>query len=129
MNTQQKTRFLLLDRLEQANKKIEFLNDEIKNENINNFIKKLCKLETRFLINYKSLLSNYLSKNKYNIKQHEKTNESAFILLEFARLGTDEIYLYIANELQLYYHISSYIQDVKQEKEHEKTVPISYAVF
>ena len=129
MNTQQKTRFLLLDRLEQANKKIEFLNDEIKNENINNFIKKLCKLETRFLINYKSLLSNYLSKNKYNIKQHEKTNESAFILLEFAQNGNDELYLYIADELQLYYYISNYIQDTTQEKENEKPIPLSFAVF
>jgi hypothetical protein len=129
MNTHEKTRFLLLDRLEQVNKKIIFINEEMKSEYINSFLKKLYKLEFKFLSNYKMLLDNYLTKNKYNFKQHEKTNESAFILLEFAQNGNDELYLYIADELQLYYYISNYIQDTTQEKQQEKPMPISFAVF
>ena len=66
MNTQQKTRFLLLDRLEQVNKKIIFINGEMKSEYINSFLKKLYKLEFKFYSNYKILLDNYLTKNKYN---------------------------------------------------------------
>ena len=129
MNSQQKTRFLLLDRLEQVNKKIILINNEMKSEYINSFLKKLYKLEFKFLSNYKMLLDNYLIKNKYNIKHHEKTNESAYILLEFAQNGNDELYLYMADELQLYYYISNYIQDTTQEKENEKPMPISFAVF
>jgi hypothetical protein len=129
MNSQQKTRFLLLDRLEQVNKKIILINNEMKSEYINSFLKKLYKLEFKFLSNYKMLLDNYLTKNKYNIKHHEKTNESSFILLEFAQNGNDELYLYIADELQLYYYISNYIQDTTQEKQQEKPMPISFAVF
>ena len=129
MNTQKKTHFLLLDRLEQVIKKINFINNEMKSEYINSFLKKLYKLEFKFYSNYKILLDNYLTKNKYNIKHHEKTNESAFILLEFAQNGNDELYLYIADELKLYYYISSYIHDTTQEKENEKPIPLSFAVF
>ena len=89
MNTQEKTRFLLLDRLEQVIQKMNFINNEMKSEYINSFLKKLYKLEFKFLSNYKMLLDNYLTKNKYNIKHHEQANESAFILLEFAQNVND----------------------------------------
>ncbi len=130
MNTHEKTRFLLLDRLEQVNKKKIFINEEMKSEYINSFFKKLFKLELKFLDNYKILFQTYLFKNEYNKKKHEKTTESALNLLEHSRNGIDELYLYIAGEVQLYYHISDYIRDdVETRKQQEQNInPLRVAV-